>query len=88
MCLPPLSWQTYDVDYTAAKFDADGQRVAWPRITVKLNGVIVHEDQELGNTHTTAAPISGPLKDEGGPIFLQAHGNPVFYRNIWVLPKE
>lgn len=88
MCLPPLRWQTYDVDYTAAKFDADGQRTAWPRITVKLNGVLVHEDQELGKTHTTAAPISGPLKDEGGPIFLQAHGNPVFYRNIWVLPKD
>ena len=87
MCLPPLTWQTYDVAITAAKFDAGGKRTAWPRITVKLNGVTVHEDQELNKTHTTAAPVRGELKDEGGPIFLQNHGNPVFFRNIWVLPK-
>lgn len=89
MCLPPLAWQTYDVEYTHAKFDKDGKRTAWPRMTVKLNGVTVHDDQEMGKTHTTAAPVSGPLKPElGGPIFLQNHGNPVFYRNIWVLPKQ
>ncbi len=87
MCLPPLAWQTYDVEITAAKFDESGKRTAWPRITVKLNGVIVHEDQELNKTHTTAAPVRGEIKDEGGPIFLQNHGNPVFFRNIWVLPK-
>lgn len=89
MCYPPLSWQTYDVEYTHAKFDKGGKRSAWPRMTVKLNGVVVHDDQEMGKTHTTAAPVSGPLKpDVGGPIFLQNHGNPVFYRNIWVLPKK
>lgn len=88
MCLPPLTWQTYDVDYTAAKFDANGERTAWPRITVKLNGVVIHDDVELAKTHTTAAPVSGPLKDEGGPIYVQAHGNPVYFRNIWVQPNQ
>lgn len=88
MCLPPLSWQTYDVEYTSAKFDADGKRIAWPHMTVKLNGVIVHDNQDMGKTHTTAAPVSGPVSPEGGPIFLQNHGNPVEYRNIWVLPKK
>lgn len=87
MCLPPLTWQTYDVEYTAPKFDAEGNRTAWPRMTVKLNGVVVHDDRELPKPGTTAAPVKGPLTDEGGPIFLQNHGNPVFYRNIWVVEK-
>ena len=88
MCLPPLSWQTYDVDFTAAKFDASGKRTAWPRITVKLNGVLVHEDLELPKDFTTAAPLSKPLTTPEGPVFLQNHSNPVVYRNIWIVPHK
>ena len=84
MCYPPLTWQTYDVDFTAAKFDADGKKIANAKMTVKHNGVIVHKDVELPKA-TTAAPVKeGP---EPGPIYLQNHGNPVRYRNIWVVPK-
>jgi len=86
MCLPPLSWQTYDVDFTAATFDANGKRTAWPRITVRLNGVIVHEDLELNKDFTTSAPINQPLVSPEGPVYLQNHGNPVVYRNIWIVP--
>jgi hypothetical protein len=88
MCLPPLAWQTYDVKFTAAKFDDAGKRIAWPRITVKLNGVLVHEYLELGKDFTTAAPISKPLVGREGPIYLQNHGNPVVFRNIWVVPGK
>ena len=88
MCHPPLTWQTYDVDFTSAKFDATGKRTAWPRITVRLNGVVVHDNVELNKDFTTAAPIKHPLKDEGSPVFLQNHGNPVVFQNIWVLPKK
>ena len=85
MSLPPLSWQTYDVDFTAAKFDASGTRTAWPHITVKLNGVLVHKNLELNKDFTTSAPITGPLAGPEGPIHLQNHGNSVAYRNIWIL---
>jgi Domain of Unknown Function (DUF1080) len=88
MCLPPLAWQTYDVDFTAAKFDAEGKRTAWPRITVRLNGTLVHEDLELGKDFTTAAPNSTPLVNPEGPVNLQDHGNPVFFRNIWIVPVK
>ena len=82
MCYPPLSWQTYDVDFTAAKYK-DGKLVANPSMTVRHNGVVIHKDLELpGNRNTTAAPVkAGP---EPGPVFLQNHGCPVRYRNVWV----
>lgn len=87
MCFPPLAWQTYDIDYTAAKYDGDGKLTASPRITVRHNGVLIHDNVELpGNRSTTAAPVEpGP---EPGPIYLQDHGNPLRYRNIWVVPKS
>jgi hypothetical protein len=88
MCLPPLAWQTYDVDFTAAKFDAEGKRTAWPRITVRLNGVLVHEDLELTKDNTAAAPLNQALTSPEGPIFLQNHGNPVEFRNIWITPGQ
>ena len=85
MCLPPLTWQTYDVDFTAARFDDSGKKTTNAKLTVKLNGVIVHRDVELPKT-TSAAPLKeGP---EEGPIYLQDHGNPVRYRNIWVRPRD
>ncbi len=85
MCLPPLTWQTYDVDFTAPRFDPAGQLVKNAQMTVRLNGVIVHENQELPHT-TTAAPIK-KVTPEPGPIFIQHHGNPVYYQNIWVVEK-
>lgn len=85
MCLPPLTWQTYDVDFTAARFDGNGQVRRHARMTVRLNGVVIHRDQELPRT-TTAAPI-GEITPADGPIYIQHHGNPVYYRNIWIVPK-
>ena len=83
LCYPPLAWQTYDIDYTAAEYQG-GKKVKNARITVKHNGQVIHEDVELPNA-TTAAPVAeGP---EPGPIYLQDHGNPVRYRNIWVVEK-
>ena len=84
MCLPPLSWQTYDIDFTAAKYK-DGKKVENARITVVQNGVTIHDDIDLPS-HT-----AGGLSTEGpkpGPVFLQDHGNPVRFRNIWVMPKK
>jgi hypothetical protein len=88
LCLPPLAWQTYDVDFTAAKFDSAGKRTAWPRITVRLNGELIHDDLELAKDFTAAAPLSKPLDSAEGPVFLQNHGNPVVFRNIWIVPGE
>ncbi len=84
MCLPPLSWQTYDVEVTAPRF-ADGQKIANARLTVRHNGVLIHDNVEV-----PGITPGGPQKQEAptGPLHLQNHGNPVRYRNIWVLPKS
>ncbi|RLT05854.1 MAG: DUF1080 domain-containing protein [Planctomycetota bacterium] len=85
MCLPPLAWQTYDADYTAAKFDGDKKKTANAKLTVRHNGVLIHENVELPKG-TTAAPVAeGP---EPGPIYIQDHGNPIRFRNIWLVEKK
>lgn len=85
MCLPPLTWQTYDVDFSSAKFDNGGKLTQPAKITVRLNGVVVHQDQEL--PHTTTAARVKEITPEPGPLYLQHHNNPIHYRNIWIVPK-
>lgn len=83
MCFPPLVWQTYDIDFTAAKYDGSGVKTKNAVITVKHNGVIIHDKVEI------AGPTGGGKKEDptGGAIQLQGHGNPVFYRNVWLVKK-
>lgn len=85
MCLPPLTWQTYDVDFTAARWDAEGKKTADARLTVRLNGVLIHQDAAAPGP-TTAAPLNE--SPEPGPIYLQDHGSPVRYRNLWLVPRD
>jgi hypothetical protein len=82
--LPPLEWQTYDIDFTAPKF-ADGKKVANARMTVRHNGILVQDDVEVP-VITPAGPQ--PEERPRGPLHLQEHGCQVRYRNIWVQPKS
>jgi hypothetical protein len=83
MCFPPLQWQTYDIDFTTARYDSDDKKTTNARVTVKHNGVVIHDDLEL--------PKQTPGRNKEGPepdaVYLQGHGNPVYYRNIWVVKK-
>ncbi|MCP4645491.1 MAG: DUF1080 domain-containing protein [bacterium] len=85
MCAPPLQWQTCDITFHAARFDASGVKTADPMITVFHNGVLIHENQSI--SQETTAGLGGDASEPGG-IHLQDHGNPVQYRNIWVLPLD
>lgn len=81
MCFPPLSWQTYEIKFTAPHFDETGRKVRNARITVLHNGVEIHDDLEIPSK-TGAGKPEGP---DPGPINLQNHGNPVRFRNIWIV---
>ena len=83
MCFPPLVWQTYDIDFEAAKFGADGKKTKNAVATVKHNGVLIHDKFEIDGSTGGGKPEAATP----GPIQLQGHGNPVFYRNIWVVPN-
>ena len=69
MCYPPLLWQTFDVECKSQP--ADSSKKSSARVTVLHNGVKVHDQLEF--------PIAK------GPLHLQNHGNPVVYRNIWLV---
>jgi Domain of Unknown Function (DUF1080) len=86
MCFPPLQWQTYDIDFTAARFDAAGKKTSPARVSLKHNGVTIHDNIELAKP-TPGGGLSNKDNADPGPIQLQGHGNPVFYQNIWIVEK-
>ena len=84
--LPPGEWQTYDVVWTAPRFNDDGSVKSPARVTVFHNGILVQNNFVLkGDTPYIGQPAY--RKHGPSPIKLQAHGDksePISYRNIWV----
>jgi hypothetical protein len=90
----PGRWQSYDVWFRAARFDAQGNKRENARVTVYWNGRLVHDDVELPSP-TGMAARDGEHVEPGqtiltGPLRLQGHHSdaegPVRFRNVWVAP--
>jgi hypothetical protein len=77
MCLPPLVWQTYDVEFHRPKLGPGGKPTGNVTVTVRHNGVVIHD------CYDTRRKTLGP-----GGMHLQRHGNRVQYRNIWLVQSE
>ncbi len=82
--LPPLSWQTFDIDFTAPRFDAAGNITAKAKITVLLNGIELCDQKELDPPFGAAGRLG---EASTGPLMLQDHTTPVQFRNIWLVEK-
>lgn len=84
-CKAPGIWQTYDIIYTAPRFNDDGTYFTQPRVTVIHNGILVQNNVEVrGPTEYIGIPEYSIKSHGKGPIILQDHGNPVSYRNMWI----
>jgi hypothetical protein len=83
-CKPPGEWQTYDITFRAAKFDSAGKKTDGAHVTVIQNGQKIIDNFECTGPTGQGAPEGA----EPGPIRLQDHGNPVKYRNIWIITGE
>ena len=81
--LPPGRWQTYDITFTAPEV-ADGKITKPAVITVMHNGIKIHENVKID--HVTTAGVGGPIVAPA-PLMLQDHGNPVQFRNVWIVEQ-
>jgi hypothetical protein len=84
VCRGPGEWQTYDIIFTAPRFNSDSSLKSPARITVLQNGVLIQNNVALwGSTEYIGIP-SYKMHNDKEPIILQDHGNLVCYRNIWI----
>lgn len=84
-CKAPTIWQTYDIEFSAPVF-AEGKKQESAWMSVWHNGVKVHDHVVLTKDNTPSGrggDVSLP-----GPILLQDHGNPVQFRNIWLVKLD
>jgi hypothetical protein len=96
----PGEWQLYDIFYTAPRRDGKGKVVEPGEITAMLNGVLVQHKVHFTESVSRWNPlvyqktaytdkILASIRKTGcGPLFLQDHGSPVKFRNIWLRPLD
>jgi hypothetical protein len=99
-CRKPGEWQVFDIRYRAPRRDNAGKITEKGTVTVWFNGKKVQDNTAFGEPKSTFHPFrfgNTPYLDKirdrqkktaTGPVFLQDHGNPVKFRNVWVLPAD
>jgi hypothetical protein len=84
VCRPAGEWQTYDIIFTAPRFNPDSTVKSAARITVLQNGVLVQNNVAIIGGTKNVGIASYKMHADKLPLALQDHGNPVSYRNIWI----
>ncbi len=83
MSFPPLSWQTYDIVFDAARFGAGGERTKRAEVSVRHNGVLIHDRIPI-ETYSDDGDPEGPAP---GAIHFQDLWIPVVFRNVWIVER-
>lgn len=93
-------WYKTDARFIAPRRNEQGEIETPGRMTVWMNGKLLHDNIELGEPNSQFNPYryrSTPYlqeiwkaypKTEAGPFAFQDHDAPVKFRNIWVAPIE
>lgn len=81
---PPGEWNTYDIIWTAPRFEKDGALKSPAHITAIHNGLLILNHFELKGDTPYDRPPEYKKHADRLPIRLQDHGNPMRFRNIWV----
>ena len=83
-------WNAYDIQFRAARFKG-GKLVEKPRVTVYINGIRIHVNQEINKVWGGANSGMDGGNDEGrgitdkpGGLKLQCEGYDVRFRNAWI----
>ncbi|MBR6389145.1 MAG: DUF1080 domain-containing protein [Opitutales bacterium] len=86
--LPPETWQTFDIEFTAPKFE-NGKVKEYAKASVWHNGVKVQSQTEFPHGTSCPQPQRKNFRHPQPPykLKLQDHGNPVSFRNIWIVEK-
>ncbi|MGL6074380.1 MAG: 3-keto-disaccharide hydrolase [Fimbriiglobus sp.] len=99
-CRKPGEWQVFDIRYRAPRRDDAGKITEKGVVSIWFNGKLVQDKTEFGEPKSVFHPFrfgNTPYLDKirdqqkkkmTGPLFLQDHGNPVKFRNVWVLPAD
>lgn len=97
---PVGEWQVYDIRFRAPRHDADGKVTEPGSITAWLNGQLVQDGVTFEEPRSPYIPyrhgvtdylrgVEKSLQTTGaGPLFLQDHGAPVRFRNVWIRPLD
>lgn len=97
---PVGEWQVYDIRYRAPRRNSDGKITEPGSVTAWLNGQLVQDHTRFEEPRSVYHPFrygtTDYLKTIGkrkmetavGPFFLQDHGSPTRFRNIWIQPLD
>jgi hypothetical protein len=97
---PAGEWQVYDIRFRAPRRDDAGKIVEEGEITAWLNGHLVQNKTRFGEPRSAYHPFrydttpyltkiaDQQAKTGVGPVFLQDHGSPCRFRNIWIVPLD